>query len=129
MTVQTYKEHHDNVHGRRRVLFDVARWQVWLSVLGLLGGMVVSAAAGVLATAHAVVPPIAAEALRPELDRLAITDARIEASINKVERDGQNRDSENMQALRQQMADLQTQLHQATEAMTALLLKLAKGPR
>jgi hypothetical protein len=72
----------------------MSRAQVWLSVIGLLGGFMVSAATGVIATAHIVVPPIAYATVRSDLDRLALADARLEGTLTKVERDGVVRDSE-----------------------------------
>lgn len=129
MTISHYTEHRDSEHGRNRVTFDLSRAQVVLSLLGLLGGMAVSAATGVLATAHAVVPPIAASAMRPDLDRLAAADARLEATITKVERDGTQRDEQNTTALRQQMSDLQAQLRETARVTSDLLLQLARERR
>ncbi len=125
MTISTFTEHKDDVHGRGHVLFDMSRAQVWLSVIGLLGGFMVSAATGVIATAHIVVPPIAYATVRSDLDRLALADARLEGTLTKVERDGIVRDSENMTALRQQMTDLQGQLRETARVTNQLLLQLA----
>lgn len=129
MTISHYTEHHDAQHGRNRMTFDLSRAQVWLGVISALVLIAGSAATGVLATAHAVVPPIATAAVQPAIDRLAITDARLEAAIGKVERDGAARDAENMQALRQQMADLQTQLRETARVTSDLLLQLARERR
>jgi uncharacterized lipoprotein YajG len=125
MTISTFREHHDDVHGRGHVLFELSRVQVWLSVLGLLGGFAVSAATGVVATAHVVVPPIAQVSIKPDLDRLAATDARLEASIAKVERDDTVRAADNTRALREQMSELQQQLRETERVTNELLLQLA----
>jgi uncharacterized lipoprotein YajG len=129
MTISTFREHHDDIHGRGRVLFELSRVQVWLSVLGLLGGFVVSAATGVVATAHVVVPPIAQMSLKPELDRLVATDIRLEASIAKVERDDAARTADNTRALREQMDELQQQLRETSRVTNELLLQLAQERR
>lgn len=129
MTISHYTEHRDGVHGRNRVVIDISRARAWLGAVAALVAIAGSAATGVLATAHAVVPPIATAAVRPEIDRLAVVDSRLEAMISKVERDGAARDAENMQALRQQMTDLQTQLRETTRVTSDLLLQLARERR
>jgi hypothetical protein len=125
MTISTFNEHNDNVHGKGHVLFDMSRMQVWLSIIGLLGGFAISAATGVLATARLVVPPLAIATLRPDLDRLALADAKLEAKITTVQGDVYARESENTTVLRQQMADLQGQLRESSRVTNELLLKLA----
>ena len=129
MPISHYTEHRDATHGRNRVVIDISRARAWLGAVAALVAIAGSAATGVLATAHAVVPPIAAAAVRPDIDRLAVVDARLEATIVKVERDGAARDAENMQALRQQMADLQTQLRETARVTSDLLLQLARERR
>ena len=128
MTVSTYRD--DRGSGRQqRVVLDVARARIWvafgLAVLAFFG----SAASGVLATANHVVPPIALASLKPALDQLVAADLRLETKIDKVERDGAVRDEANVQALRQQMAELQTQLRETSRVTNELLLQLARSGR
>ncbi len=129
MTISHYTEHHDAAHGRNRVTFDLTRVQLWLAVISALILIAASAASGVLATAHVVVPPIAMEAIRPALERLAAEDARDAAAIAKVEHDGTVRDAENVQALRQSMGELQAQLRETARVTNELLLQLARDRR
>ncbi len=129
MTISHYTEHRDAQHGRNRVTFDVSRARLWLVSIAALLAIAGSAATGVLATAHAIVPPIAQAAVRPDIERLVSVDARLEATIGKVEKDGIQRDAENMQALRQQMTDLQTQLRETARVTSDLLLQLARDRR
>ena len=129
MTISHYTAHSDATHGRNHVTIDLSRAQVWLGVIGALILIAASAASGVMATAHVVVPPIAVAAVQPAIDRLAAADARLETNAMKIEREGMQRDVDNTAALRQQMADLQTQLRETARVTSDLLLQLARERR
>jgi uncharacterized lipoprotein YajG len=128
MTISHYRAERDSERGRR-ITIDLSRTQVVLGIVLALIAIAGSAATGVLATAHAVVPPIAIEAIKPALDRLAAEDLRNDQAIAKVERDGAVRDADNMQAMRQQMAELQTQLRETSRVMSEFLLSFARSNR
>jgi uncharacterized lipoprotein YajG len=108
------------------MIIDLERAHVFLGVCGLLLGFFASAASGVLATANHVVPPIAQIALKPTVDRLEAADIRLEATIAKVERDGEVRDQQNMADLREQMRSLEGQLREASRVTSEFLLQMAR---
>ena len=126
MTISSFQDDRSGAHrGARRTIIEMSRANLWLSILGLLGGFAVSAATGVIATAHIVVPPIVTETMRGEVDRLAATDARLEKAIENVDRTAASARQENSVLIRSQMSDLQDQLRESTRVTHELLLQLS----
>jgi uncharacterized lipoprotein YajG len=126
MTISTYRDER-NASTQHRIVLDISRAQVWAYTLAALAAFFTSAAAGVMATAHQVVPPIAQATLKPDLDRLVAADARLDAAIAKVERDDAVRAADNTRALREQMSELQQQLRETSRVTNELLLQLVNG--
>ena len=126
MKVSPYHEERDMGQGPKRIVIDLARAHVIFAMIALLLGFFTSAASGVLATANHVVPPIAQQALQPAVARLEAADIRLEASIAKVERDGEVRDQQNMSDLKDQMRALQEQLRESTRVTSEFLLQMAR---
>ncbi len=116
--IGTYHEEREGGRSEPRMLIDVRRFHVWIALIATLLGMFISAATGLWAAAHKVVPPIAREAVAPEI-------AAIRSEHAELRKELQEADRTNLKDVRDEMAALSRRLDTANTNMTNLLLQLA----
>lgn len=129
--------------GRRpepRVLVDVSRAHAWVLFLGAVLGLFISAAGGVIGAAHWLVPPIARDAVRPDIERVEKLQEKFVAEEKAADQaiiaDMKAADQLNLVLLRQDIQDVRTAAIQVDKTMKDLLIQLAiirgrpvNGPR
>lgn len=116
--IAKYSAERDSGKHEARVLIDVRSLHIWFSVVATILGIFISAAGGLWAAAHKVVPPIALEAVKPELEKIREEHKEMRSELQRA-------DQTNLQEVRQEMRDLRQSLENADGTMKQLLLQLA----
>jgi len=102
-----------------RLVFDIKIVWVVFSAVALLVGMFLSAATGVYATAHKIVPPIAQETVQPFIDKLAL-------EHNQLRREMQHSDEQNLGAVRSDIVQLREDLRETRKVVADLQTALIR---